>query len=157
MKLRFWAVPAMAFCLVSCGDTLEFSVNEDRYMAEESAECQAGCGEKQICSRGTCVDLDCDDGEKRCSGRQPQVCSGNKWSDSGDVCVSGSLCKNGECTFYNNPCQLNGTYRCLNNASGAGLVYHCESGVWASPSMCPGSAPCQVSEIKESIAEVCGN
>lgn len=43
---------------------------------------------------------ECDPGETRCSGAQPEVCQGGRWAPSGAACLAAHLCEEGTCTEF---------------------------------------------------------
>ena len=92
MRFRVWIVSlAASWMLVSCSDALEFSVIEDEVESAQPVKtCSPECEYGKTCENGVCVAVDngaCIDNAVRCSGKQPQICKQQAWTDFGSPCA----------------------------------------------------------------------
>lgn len=125
---------------------------------------QQACGDAQICREpgdgtATCVDVQCDNGDTRCSGPLREKCVDRLWTtavDCRDDVGPDGLCRRAEAgglTCAAKECDGEGR-RCLDNA-----VERCAAGFWTEEEACgervcvadAGAAECKTSECEDGM------
>lgn len=154
MKLRMLSASMLCLCLLAaCDDALEFSVYE-----HDGNFCEPECAEGKVCVGGECIDdpSACRDGQVKCDGKQPRICSGFRWVNRGNACSGAQVCSQGKCTLEGAYCGDFSVLTCLNNDNQIGIIYQCSKQKWKETQGCVNGVSCTGYGNSETLDNLCG-